>query len=232
MKYLISLLVGAIVGAGAFLLLFYFNPIASTNSLSPLAVTDNEVLSLSYSAVAQDSLIYTNDGESQINPYPAKVLQLWERPIKRTNVMVTVLLDGRGQAAALGVKFSSDSERTNLLSSKALVDSVWHVIMPGRGSFLIEQTENHWEYLHDIVVPAHWSSGDNWRGTWFGNITSGPGALGIAKVIGGSGKMEGLTADAVESLSAKAYSVEQGPAAMTGSLTIELPAVKAPTDIE
>lgn len=232
MKYLISLLVGAIVGAGFFLLLLYVNPMASKNSLSPLTVTDNEVLSLSYSAVAQDSLIYTNNGESQIDPYPAKVLQLWERPIKRTNAMVTVLADGRGQAAALGVKFSSDSERTNVLSSEALVDSVWHIIMPGRGSFFIEQTENYWGYLHEIVVPARWSSGDNWRGTWYGNITSGPGALGIAKVIGGSGEMDGLIADAVESLSAKAYSVEQGPVAMTGSLTIELPEIVAPADTE
>lgn len=232
MKYLISLLVGAVVGAGFFLLLWYFNPLASTNSLSPLTVTDNKVLSLSYSAVAQDALIYTNNGESQIDPHPTKVLQLWERPIRRTNAMVTVLSDGRGQAAALGVKFSSDSERTNLLSSKVLVDSVWHIIIPGRGSFFIEQTENHWQYLHEIVVPARWSSGDNWRGSWYGNITSGPGALGIAKVTGGSGEMEGLIADAVESLSAKAYSVEQGPVAMTGSLTIEFPEVEAATNIE
>jgi hypothetical protein len=232
MKYLISLLVGAVVGAGFFLLLWYFNPLASTNSLSPLTVTDNKVLSLSYSAVAQDALIYTNNGESQIDSHPTKVLQLWERPIRRTNAMVTVLSDGRGQAAALGVKFSSDSERTNLLSSKVLVDSVWHIIIPGRGSFFIEQTENHWQYLHEIVVPARWSSGDNWRGSWYGNITSGPGALGIAKVTGGSGEMEGLIADAVESLSAKAYSVEQGPVAMTGSLTIEFPEVEAATNIE
>ncbi len=232
MKYLISLLVGAVVGAGFFLLLWYFNPLASTNSLSPLTVTANKVLSLSYSAVAQDALIYTNNGESQIDPHPTKVLQLWARPIRRTNAMVTVLSDGRGQAAALGVKFSSDSERTNLLSSKVLVDSVWHIIIPGRGSFFIEQTENHWQYLHEIVVPARWSSGDNWRGSWYGNITSGPGALGIAKVTGGSGEMEGLIADAVESLSAKAYSVEQGPVAMTGSLTIEFPEVEAATNIE
>jgi hypothetical protein len=232
MKYLISLLVGAIVGAGIFLLLLYINPMASTNSLSPLTVTDKKVLSFSYSAVAQDALVYTNNGDSQIDPYPAKVLQLWERPIKRTNAMVTVLLDGRGQAAGLGVKFSSDSERTNVLNSQALVDSVWHIIVPGRGSFFIEQTENHWRYLHEIVVPARWSSGDNWRGSWYGNITSGPGALGIARVVGGSGEMEGLIADAVESLSAKAYSVEQGPVAMIGSLTIELPEIEAATSIE
>ncbi len=223
MKYFISLAVGMLVGACIFLLLLYFNPLTPRNSLSPLSVTDKAVITLNYSAVAQDSLVYTNNGESQIDPFPAKVLQLWERPIQHTNTVATVLTDGRGQVAGLGIKFSSSSERTNVLNSEALVDSVWHIYMPDQGSFFIEQTENYWRYLREIVVPAHWSSGDNWRGTWYGNMTSGPGALGIAKVVGGSGEVDGLIADAVESITAKAYSVDQGPVAMTGHITIELP---------
>jgi hypothetical protein len=227
MKYFLTLLVGMFVGACIFLLLLYYNPLTHGNSLSPLSVTDNAVISLNYSAVAQDSLIYTNNGESQIDPFPAKVLQLWERPIQHTNAIATVLNNGRGQIAGLGIKFSSSSERTNVLNGEALVDSVWHIYMPGKGSFFIEQTENYWGYLREIVVPARWSSGDNWRGSWYGNMTSGPGALGIAKVIGGSGSVDGLIADAVESISAKAYSVDQGPVAMTGQITIELPDYEA-----
>lgn len=222
MKYVISLLVGMLTGACIFLALLYFNPLASRGTLSPLSVSDNEVISLSYSAVPKNMMLYTNDGKSQADPHPPKVLQLWESPIKRTNALVTVLADARGQAAGLGIKFSSDSDRTSALNSKALVDSVWHIYMPERGSFFVEQTENYWGYLREIVIPAHWSSADNWRGTWFGNITSGPGPLGIAKVSGGSGEFAELAANAVESLSAKAFSVEQGPVAMTGQLTIEL----------
>ena len=223
MKYLISLLAGMIVGLCVFSALLYFNPLAPTNTLSPLSVSDKNVITLGYSAVAEDALVYTNDGESNIEPHPTKVLQLWERPIRLTRAVATVLTDGRGQSAALGFKFSSNSERTNVLSGEALVDSVWHIYIPGRGSFFIEQTENHWDYLREIVVPAYWSSGDNWRGSWFGNITAGPGALGIAKVVGGSGIFEGVAADAVESLTAKAFSVDLGPVAMTGQIIIELP---------
>jgi len=232
MKYVISLIVGMPVGACIFLALLYFNPLTSRGSLSPLSVTDNDVISLAYSAVAQDMLVFTNDGESQIGPYPPKVLQLWEPPIKHTNAFVTVLKDGRGQAAALGIKFSSDSEGTNVLNSQALVDSVWHIYMPERGSFFVEQSENYWGYLREIVVPARWNSADNWRGSWFGNITSGPRALGIAKVSGGSGEFDGLDADAVESLSAKAYSVAQGPVAMTGQLIVELPETEISAAVE
>lgn len=223
MKYFFSLLVGVAVGVAAFFALLYYNPLTSQNSLSPLSVSDKELISLNYSAVAADALIYTNDGESRVAPHPAKVLQLWEPPIRSTDAMATVLADSRNQEVGLGIKISSDSERTNILNGEAIVDSVWHIYLPGRGSLFVEQSENYWGYLREIVLPAHWSSGDNWRGIWNGNITAGPGALGTARVIGGSGEFSGLETEGVESLAAKAYSVEQGPVAISGELMIEIP---------
>lgn len=222
MKYLISLLVGMVVGTAAFLALLYFNPLTAQNKLSPLSVTEDELISLNYSAVATDTLIYTNDGESQVMPYPAKVLQLWEQPVRKTDALATVLRDSRNQVAGIGLKFSSDSESTNILNGEAIVDSVWHIYLPGRGSFFIEQKENYWAYLREVVLPAYWSSGDNWRGIWNGNLTSGPGALGTSRVFGGSGEFAALESVGVESLLAKAYSVEQGPVAVTGELSIEI----------
>lgn len=223
MKYLVTLLVGMVVGVAVFLALLYYNPLTSRNKLSPLSVTDNELVSLNYSTVASDALIYTNDGESLVTPHPEKVLQLWEQPIRKTDALATVLRDGRNQIAGIGVKFSSDSESTNILNSEALVDSVWHIYLPGRGSFFIEQKENFWGYLREVVLPAYWSSGDNWRGNWNGSTTAGPGALGTSRVVGGSGEFVALDSVGVESLFAKAYSVDQGPVAITGQLTIEIP---------
>jgi hypothetical protein len=225
MKYLISMTIGMLTGAVAFLALLYYNPLLATTTLSPLSVTDNQLMTLNYSAVAEDSLMYTNDGESLVDPYPEKVLQLWEPPIRLTEALVTVLADGRQQPAGIGIKFMSDSEQTRLLHGEALVDSAWHIYLPGRGSLFVEQTENHWSFLREIVVPARWSNANSWRGTWHGNVTMGPGALGTARVVGGSGEFSGVESDAVESWSAKAYSVEQGPVAMTGQLNIEIPGV-------
>lgn len=222
-KYLISLLVGMIVGVVLLLAGLYYNPLTSQNNLTPISVTENEILSLNYSAVAKDALVYTNDGNSQVNPNPGKIQQLWEPTIRLTTAMATVLADSRGEPAGIGIKLSSESERTNILNGEALVDSVWHIYLPERGSLFVEQTENYWSFLRDVVVPAHWSSGDNWRGTWRGNMTSGPGALRTAKVAGGSGKLEGLDAEAVEAWSAKAYSVADGPVAIQGELSIEIP---------
>ena len=57
-----------------------------------------------------------------------------------------------------------------------------------------------------------------------GNVTAGPGALGTARVVGGSGEFEGLEMLGVESLSVRAWRVEDGLIAADGQLTIELPA--------
>jgi hypothetical protein len=221
-KYVVSLILGLIVGVIAVFLLLYFNPLVSGTTLSPLTVTDNEVITLNYPAVAAESIAFTNDGESEVEPHPAKVLQLWEAPIRDTTAMVSVLKDSRNQAVGIGVKFSSRAESTNILNAQANLDSVWQIYLPARGSLFIDETENYWDFLRDIVVPAYWSSGDNWRGIWHGITTSGPGALGTARVVGGSGDFAGIDSDAVESLSAQAYSVEHGPVAMTGQLDIEL----------
>jgi len=222
-KHLVALILGLLIGLLLLAAALYYNPFSVENRLSPLSVTDNFVIKLNYSAVAADGLVYTNDGESQVDPHPAKVLQLWEPTIRQTSTMATTLTDSRGQLAGVGIKFSSRSEETSILDGQALVDSVWHIYMPGRGSVFVAQTENYWEYIREIVVPARWSSANNWRGTWRGNITSGPLALGTGRAVGGSGELDGIETEAVEALTAKAYSVEQGPVAMQGELSIEIP---------
>jgi len=223
MKYLALLVVGMATGVAAFLALLYYNPMTSQNKLSPLSVSDNDVITFSYSAVATDALVYTNDGKSTVAPYPSKVLQLWEPTVRLTHAMATVLRDSRNQPAAIGIKFSSRSESTRILDAKAIIDSAWHIYVPGQGSLFVDQRENYWGYLREIVIPAYRSSGDNWRGNWNGAITSGPGALGTARVFGGSGEFADLETDGVESLSAKAYSVKHGPVAVDGKLAVELP---------
>lgn len=223
MKYAIALILGLATGAVIAVLVMYYNPFTAQSSLSPLAVSERQQFTLNYSAVATDAILFTNDGESRVHPHPVKALQLWEAPIRLTDTLVTVLRDERNEPVGLGIKFSSQSERTQLLKGEALVDSAWYVFLPGQGSILIEQTENYWSFLREIVVPAHWSSGDSWRGNWHGTMTTGPGALGTATVYGGSGRFTGFRSEAIETLSAKAYSTEIGPVALDGKLTIELP---------
>lgn len=225
MKYLIALTAGLIVGAVLFVAGMMYNPWIGKQGLSPVSVTDSQIITLSYSAVPSTNIVFTNNGESRVDPFPDKVLQLWEASVRQTTAMATVLNDARSQFAGIGIKISSLSEKTRLLSGDAIVDSVWYVYLPGRGSFFVEQSENYWTYLRDIVFPSYRGSANSWKGTWLSDISVGPGALGTAKVTGGSGEFENFEMDAVESLSVKAWSAEEGPISAEGRLTIELPRV-------
>ncbi len=232
MKYILVLILGVLVGATVFAAGVAYNPFLSKQNLSPLAVTEAQTVSLSFSGVATDSIIYTNDGESTDKPFPETVLQLWERPIRQTQAMATTLRDGRNQVAGLGIKFSSASEDTALLSGRALVNSVWYAYLPGRGGIFIEQTENYWDYFKEVVIPGYRSSAKTWAGTWLGNTTVGPETLGTAKVSGGTGEFAGIEMLGVESLSVRAWRVDGGVLAADGRLTIELPPNETAVDNE
>jgi len=224
-RYVISLLLGIVIGIALFAGGLLYNPLFEDRSVSPLSVSNAEIMSLGFSAAPSDTIVYSNDGESADKPHPEKVLQLWEAPIRSSNVMATVLFDARGRAAGVGIKFSSRSERTSLFDGQALVDSVWHVYLPERGSVFIQQSENFWSYLRDVVLPAYRSPANNWKGQWMGHTTAGPHALGMAAASGGSGALQGLEMNAVESLTATAYSTSKGLLSAEGRLVIELPVV-------
>jgi hypothetical protein len=83
-----------------------YNPFSVDRVLSPLSVSESELIVLNYSAVPADNIIYTNNGESMQNPYPEKVLQLWEAPIRKTNAMATIMRDARNQPAGIGIKIA------------------------------------------------------------------------------------------------------------------------------
>lgn len=223
MKYVFSLVVGIVLGVAAFLSALYYNPFKGQSTVSPLAVTDQRVMELSFSAVPGDALLYTDDGESSTAPHPSRVVEIWEPAVADTRLTVTMLKDARGETAGLGIKFASNSEATDIVNGEALVNSIWHIYLPGKGTMMIDQSENYWSYIRNVVIPAHASSGDNWRGSFHGILTSGPGPLGTARVTGGNGLFAGMTSESVESVTARAYSAQSGPVSMSGSLAIALP---------
>jgi len=223
MKYIVSLVLGLLFGAAIFVAGLLFNPFIADRGLSPLSVTNAEVITLNFANAPEETIAYTNDGESLQDPHPEKVLQLWEAPIRSTSAMVTVMRDGRNRVAGIGVKFSSDSESTRLLSGELITDSVWYVYLPEHGSLFVEQTENYFPFIREVAFPAWRSSANSWRGNWLGDLTTGPGALGTAAVAGGSGRIEGLRMAGVESMSVRAFSTNTGLVSSEGRLIVEMP---------
>jgi hypothetical protein len=224
MKYFMVLLAGALLGSVLFAAGLYFNPFSQQVAVSPFAVSDVDKIDFTFSAVPAEAILYTDNGESIVGPHPARVAKLWEPTVVDSSIAVILLENARGEVVGLGIKFSSRSEQTALIHSDALVNSAWHIYIPGRGTLLVDQVENYWSYLRDIVIPARWSSGNSWKGSFFKIMTQGPGALGTGRVSGGSGEFAGMASEAVESLRARAYSAVLGPVSMDGTLTVTLPA--------
>lgn len=232
MKYLISLLLGIVAGVALFGLALLYNPFTADRGVSPLAVAGADVITLNYSPVPGDTIVYTNDGESLHTPNPIKVRQLWEGPIRQTSAIVVPMRDARGAPAGLGIKFGSRSESTRLLGGDAIQDSAWYLYLPEHGSLFIHQSENYWPFLREVAFPAWRSAAKNWRGGWFGELTSGPGALGTAAALGATGNLRGLDMEAMESLSVKAFSADAGLIAAEGRLVIAMPEYSASDAME
>ena len=227
MKYVITLLLGMVVGAVLFALALIHNPLTGDSRVSPLTVTDAEVVSLSYTAVPAESLVYTNDGESLQPPHPPGVTRLWEPTVRQTSATVAVMHDARGQPAGIGVKLSSQSESSDLLRGDAIVDSAWYIYLPRHGGLFIGQSENYWEFLREVAFPAWRSSAKTWRGNWVDDVTAGPGVLGTAYAYGTSGRLEDMEMEALESLSVHAFSSDRGFISAKGRLLIALPDLDA-----
>jgi hypothetical protein len=66
MKYAVSLFVGLIIGIALFVMGLYYNPFVGNPSVSPLAISDLELVNLSYSLVPNESIIFTNNGEANV----------------------------------------------------------------------------------------------------------------------------------------------------------------------
>lgn len=228
MKHVIVLIFGLITGVVIFVAGMIYSPFISQQRLSPITVTDAQTITLAFSGVASESILFTNNGESRIAPHPEGVLELWEGTIDKTSAMVTIMRDALNRPAGIGIKISSLSEKTRLLNGEMLVDSVWYIYLPDRGAFFIEEVENYWSYFRGVVYPAYSSSANSWKGNWFSDVTFGPGALGTARVTGGTGEFDGMTMLGVESLSVGAWSADYGPVSATGRLTIELPLATNP----
>ena len=223
MRFAIALTLGVLTGAFLFVIGLYYNPFVGQPSISPLSVTNDRVVDLSFSAVPADAILYTDHGETIVTPRPERVAELWEPAVRDTTLCVTRLEDSRGATAGIGIKFQTVAEATRIMRGNAMANSAWHVYLQGQGTMLIDQTENYWAYIRDVVIPARMSSGDNWRGSFHRVMTSGPGSLGTARVSGGNGILTGTTTESIESLTAAGYSSATGPVSMAGSLTIAIP---------
>ena len=86
MKYLLGFAAGFVLGGALAVAIVLFIP-SSRPMLTPLDVSDGVQISLDFSAVADDMILFTNEGKSAIAPHPKGVMELWEPTITETSAL-------------------------------------------------------------------------------------------------------------------------------------------------
>jgi hypothetical protein len=215
MKYLITLLVGFVVGTAMAAGLLYINPLTVKGG-SSLPDTD-EIFA--YASPITSELAFASDGLSRLSSYPSDVTDLWETAIVKSALSLVVLRDRAGTPIGLASRVSYPAERTELLTTGVLLNDDWVVSLPGSGSFFVSSQSNWWPFLKDTVIPV-WYFGQPWTGSKVIDPTIGPDAAGHAVVTGATGKFGGRLGRAIEHYDVREFDDRVGPGAMSAELRI------------
>jgi hypothetical protein len=201
MKYLITWIVGVIVGAQLAAALVYFNPL--TNTGDPRRGFDS--LSLAYEYPGASVVALSHDGQLKLPSIPADVEPLWESGIAGMLLGVLDLVGDDGVTHAVASRVSVPSPRTDLVLDGVVVEDLWLVSIPGQGSLFVESEGNYWPLFKEVILPVGYL-GQPWQGPKDYRPTRGPDVDGSAEVYGATGAFAGRTGVAAERLRLERYS--------------------------
>lgn len=206
MKYLLTALLGFLLGAAAAVAALYYDPFTQGGGPVP---ADGDTL-LTYASPVSSALAFTHGRLSRLPANPPGVADLWEATINKSALAIVVLRGDDGTSAAIGSRLSYPSEDTDFLLNGVLLNDDWLVSVPGRGSLFITAQSNWWPLLKDAVIPV-WYLGRPWRGPAVYEPTVGPGVGNQAIVRGASGEFAGRQGSAAERYQMEDFDARVGP---------------------
>lgn len=206
MKYLLTILLGFVLGTAAAVAALYYNPLTQRSGPPP---ADGDTL-LNYGSPVSGELAFTHGHLSRLPANPPGVTDLWEATINKSALGVIVLRGDDGVPAAIASRVSYPSEDTDFLLDGAVVNDDWLVSVPGQGSLFITAQNNWWPLLEEAVIPV-WYLGRPWKGPALYEPTVGPGVGGQAVVRGASGVFAGRRGSAAERYQMEDFDTRVGP---------------------
>lgn len=189
MKYLFGVIVGAVTGGLATLLLLLYNPLFDGDAPDTGASAD-----LPLAVSGQDTVDVLQSGSGY--PWlPAEPATAAEPAIAGTRSAVQVLLAAAGQPdrVAYVARISTLTRDGRPLLGEIIEQSLWHVVVPGGGSFIVIANDDLWGFARRMVLPL--ARGNDFRGKVSFDTTVGP-ERGRARVIGLTGDYAGRTGTA------------------------------------
>jgi hypothetical protein len=147
----------------------------------------------------------THGGAFPFRPFPAGMPLLGESSLESGLAIITKILDGDGRVIGFATELETVSRQSSLLRGRIMTDTYWSLILPGRGSIHLYQTENNWKLVKTVALPVM-ISGNTWSGSWTNVNTLGPLPGGRGRIVGGSGDFRGITGSFIEIGTLERYS--------------------------
>jgi len=206
MRYLLTLLLGFLLGASVAGVGLYFNPFTQTGGPQP----DAQDSVYTYGSPVTAALAFTHGNLSRLPTSPLGIPELWEGTINHGALALLVLGSADGSTNAIASRISFPSEGTELLLRGAVLTDHWLISVPGQGSLFVSAESNWWPFLRDTLIPT-WYFDRPWLGPAVYAPTIGPGADGKALVQGATGAFAGRAGTAAERYRLEAFDDRVGP---------------------
>jgi hypothetical protein len=213
MKYLLTALLGILVGAAIALAAIYFNPLTRAGGPGP----DPGEVVYHYASPVGAGIAFTHGPQSRLPSHPSSIPNLWEAAINQSALSVIVLDAADGTPAAVASRVSYPSEDSELLFGGALLEDDWLISIPGQGSLFVSGRSNWWPFLREAGIPV-WYFNQPWAGPIVLTPTVGPGPDGRGLVRGASGQFAGVSGSAAERYQIEEFDNRVGPRQLRGEL--------------
>jgi hypothetical protein len=217
MKYVLGIVIGAVLGFVLGLGALYVNPMTGAGPAQP-----SDGWTFSYAYPDGGSLLLTHRGMRGLPLQPSGAPRLWERSIDDSVLNVLLLHGANGAPDAVATRLAKPSRRTDLLLNGAIVDDYWLVTVPGRGSFFVQSDDNFWPLLKDTLVPRLF--GHLGRAAASYSPTVGPAPGGRAVVFGAGGGFAAMRGSAAESYASIGVNGRHGLQRVSGRLQVDFEA--------
>lgn len=203
MRYILGFIFGVVPGALATALLLLVNPLFDGDA--PRAGAD---AALALSVAGQDavSVLRTGTGYPWI---PAEPVSVAEPAVDGTRSAVRIALASAGSPdrVAYVARVSTLTREGRPLFGEIIEQSMWHVVVPGAGSFFVVGNDDLWGFARRMALPL--ARGNDFRGKVAFDTTIGP-ERGGARVIGLTGEYRGRVGCAELSQLVRRLSVGEG----------------------
>ncbi len=197
--WLAGIVLGAVLGAAVPLVGLYVFPFEhEARTAGLLAAADAEARSESiYVRVLDDAIAGTHGGRFPFRPFPDGIRSLAGANLADGFALLTKARDGTQEVAGFATELEVASPESRLLAGRIMTETYWTVVLPGRGTLFLYETENNWRLVKEVLLPMLLTRRD-WAGEWRNVNTFGPRPEGRGIIVGGTGKFAGAAGTFLE----------------------------------